>query len=42
MGNTCKIGLAQIDTIATSPGIIECIEGYTLLEIDEIVLSDYR
>ena len=41
MDNTYKRGLKPIDIIAISPGIIECIEGCTLLETYEIVLMNH-
>ena len=41
MDNTCKIRSRSIDTIAISPGIMEYIEKCTLLESDEIALSDH-
>jgi len=31
-----------IDTIAVTPNIIECIKGYKLLEVNDIIITDYH
>ena len=40
--NIYKIGSKPIHSIAASPSIMNCIEGYKLIEVNEIVLSNHR
>ena len=42
MDNTYKIGSRPIDSITALQGIINCIEGYKLVEVNKVVLSDHR
>jgi len=42
MDNMHKRGSRPIDTIAVSPGLIDILEEYVLLEINDIVILDYR
>ena len=42
MNNMHQIGSKLIDTIAVSLGIMECIEGYSIIETNEIIIKDYH
>ena len=42
MEKTFKPGTKPIDSIAASTGVIEHIEGYKLLDYNEIVETDHR
>ena len=42
MDPTHKRGLRPIDIIAALSNVIECIEGYQLLEVNEIIISKHK
>ena len=42
MDNTHKKGSRPIDSVATMPKIISCIEGCKLIEVNQIMINDYR
>ena len=42
INNTHKKGSRPIDSVTASPGIMSCIEGCSLVEVNEIILLDQR
>ena len=42
MDNTYLTRLRPIKIVAVSPNLIECIEGYKILEVNDIIITDYR
>ena len=42
MDNTHIIGSKLIDTAAASPNLMNCIEGYKLMKIDNLIITDHR
>jgi len=41
MDNMYQKGSKPINTITVSPGIIEYIEGYSIIEINKIIIMDH-